>query len=501
MPVENAVIDALNAQMGREFEAHLQYLSVSSWFDAEGLPELHQVLRRAGRRGARARDEVPHLRPGRRAARSSIPAPRRAQGRLRERRGGRRRRASSGRSRSPGTSTPSSTWRSATSDHADAGVPAVVRDRAGRGGRHHERAAPGDAARGRGQPAAARGLRRPLGAPRRRPDGGVAGPRPGSRSRPLRGDDYAPRPGRGGRVVRPPGRAWSCTASSSTSSGRRASGSRIARGAPAGFLLGLVSEAEPDLAYVHMHVVDPAWRGAGVGERASTGTSARGRTRAGCRRVRRPRRARPRGLAALPRAARLPRGGSRPGYLGPGADRIVFERLPLEDDAKRRSSATIACGSRYGDDRRSLMAEIDPARRAAGAPARGRRACPRACSSAARWSRPRASTSARAGAPRGRRPRPHRRRVLLAGADFPSAAQVRIEIELAEIGWHSLDAEVVRVNEGGRRPRGGLRRGGDRGRPRGDPGLLPGAPLGLSASAARPRAPGASPPGPRSPTG
>ena len=40
MPVESAVVDALNAQMGREFEAHLQYLEVSSWFDAEGLPEL-----------------------------------------------------------------------------------------------------------------------------------------------------------------------------------------------------------------------------------------------------------------------------------------------------------------------------------------------------------------------------------------------------------------------------------------------------------------------------
>ncbi len=40
MPVETVVVDALNAQMGREFEAHLQYLEVSSWFDAEGLPEL-----------------------------------------------------------------------------------------------------------------------------------------------------------------------------------------------------------------------------------------------------------------------------------------------------------------------------------------------------------------------------------------------------------------------------------------------------------------------------
>ena len=38
MPVETVVVDALNAQMGRELEAHLQYLEVSSWFDAEGLP-------------------------------------------------------------------------------------------------------------------------------------------------------------------------------------------------------------------------------------------------------------------------------------------------------------------------------------------------------------------------------------------------------------------------------------------------------------------------------
>lgn len=39
--------------------------------------------------------------------------------------------------------------------------------------------------------------------------------------------------------------------------------------------------------------------------------------------------------------------------------------------------------------------------------------------------------------------------ILLAGTDFPSASQVRIEIELAEIGWHSLDADVVRHDAGG----------------------------------------------------
>lgn len=38
--------------------------------------------------------------------------------------------------------------------------------------------------------------------------------------------------------------------------------------------------------------------------------------------------------------------------------------------------------------------------------------------------------------------------ILLAGTDFPSATQVRIEIELAEIGWHSLDADVVRTDGG-----------------------------------------------------
>jgi hypothetical protein len=41
--------------------------------------------------------------------------------------------------------------------------------------------------------------------------------------------------------------------------------------------------------------------------------------------------------------------------------------------------------------------------------------------------------------------------ILVAGGDFPSAAQVRVEIELAELGWHAMDAEVVRRE---RDPRG-----------------------------------------------
>ena len=40
MPVSPDVIESLNAQLGKELEAHLQYLAISSWFDSEGLPEL-----------------------------------------------------------------------------------------------------------------------------------------------------------------------------------------------------------------------------------------------------------------------------------------------------------------------------------------------------------------------------------------------------------------------------------------------------------------------------
>ncbi|HWH13689.1 MAG TPA: PilZ domain-containing protein [Miltoncostaeaceae bacterium] len=39
--------------------------------------------------------------------------------------------------------------------------------------------------------------------------------------------------------------------------------------------------------------------------------------------------------------------------------------------------------------------------------------------------------------------------VLLSGADFPSATRVRLEIELAELGWRSLVADVVRREERG----------------------------------------------------
>lgn len=38
--ITQGVADALNVHMGREFGAHFQYLSLSGWFDQEGLPEL-----------------------------------------------------------------------------------------------------------------------------------------------------------------------------------------------------------------------------------------------------------------------------------------------------------------------------------------------------------------------------------------------------------------------------------------------------------------------------
>lgn len=38
---------------------------------------------------------------------------------------------------------------------------------------------------------------------------------------------------------------------------------------------------------------------------------------------------------------------------------------------------------------------------------------------------------------------------LVTGSDLPTGSRVRLEIELAELGWHVLDAEVVRREEAG----------------------------------------------------
>ena len=37
--------------------------------------------------------------------------------------------------------------------------------------------------------------------------------------------------------------------------------------------------------------------------------------------------------------------------------------------------------------------------------------------------------------------------VLMAGSDLPDGDRVQVEIELAELGWHTMDAEVVRRDE------------------------------------------------------
>jgi ribosomal protein S18 acetylase RimI-like enzyme len=209
-----------------------------------------------------------------------------------------------------------------------------------------------------------------------------------------------------------------------------------ADGAPAGFLLGLVSEAEPDLAYVHMHVVDPALRGRGLGEVLYREFAARAAAR-GCRRIR--------ALAAPDRAAsrrfheRLGFAGRwEPGYLGPGGDRWVYERaLPLDGDAGRSGdSATIA--------RTVPRPESPGVSHVAGqSPQDERRKHPREDVElpvrlvAADEVVDAHSVNLSEGG------------VLIAGADFPSASQVRIEIELAELGWHALDAEVIRRSGAG----------------------------------------------------
>ncbi len=96
-----------------------------------------------------------------------------------------------------------------------------------------------------------------------------------------------------------------------------------------GVLLGLVSEIEPDLAYVHFHMVDPAWRGRGVGSALYADFADRSHA-LGCQRIR--------ALAAPSRSGSIAfheslgfAGRLHAEHLGPGEDRIVFERsLPLD---------------------------------------------------------------------------------------------------------------------------------------------------------------------------
>lgn len=99
-------------------------------------------------------------------------------------------------------------------------------------------------------------------------------------------------------------------------------------GRMAGVLLGLRSELEPDLAYIHFHMVDPALRGRGVGRALYAAFGERMHAR-GCTRVR--------ALAAPGNTGSVRfhealgfTGTFHAAYVGPGQDRLVFERpLPL----------------------------------------------------------------------------------------------------------------------------------------------------------------------------
>jgi ribosomal protein S18 acetylase RimI-like enzyme len=96
-----------------------------------------------------------------------------------------------------------------------------------------------------------------------------------------------------------------------------------------GVLLGLRSEAEPDLAYIHFAMVDPRVRGRGVARALYAAFGERMHAR-GCTRVR---------TLAAPtngRSLRFHRSIGFTGrfsseHVGPGQDRVVFERpLPFE---------------------------------------------------------------------------------------------------------------------------------------------------------------------------
>ena len=101
-----------------------------------------------------------------------------------------------------------------------------------------------------------------------------------------------------------------------------------ADGSPAGFLLGMVSLSEPDLAYVHLHAVDPALRGQGVGATLYRWFGEQAMAK-GCTRIRALAAPQREGSIAFHRALGFD-GPLVADYLGAGEDRIVFERaLPI----------------------------------------------------------------------------------------------------------------------------------------------------------------------------
>jgi bacterioferritin B len=52
--LEKELVEAINAQIGRELEAHLEYLQISAYFDDEALPQLSRFFR------AQAQEEHDH---------------------------------------------------------------------------------------------------------------------------------------------------------------------------------------------------------------------------------------------------------------------------------------------------------------------------------------------------------------------------------------------------------------------------------------------------------
>jgi predicted GNAT superfamily acetyltransferase len=93
----------------------------------------------------------------------------------------------------------------------------------------------------------------------------------------------------------------------------------------AGFLVGFLSQAEPEEAYVHFVGVRPGERGSGLGrtlyERFFAVARDRGRTRVTC--VTSPRNE---GSVAFHRSLGFQPGPARAGYDGPGEDRVVLFR-------------------------------------------------------------------------------------------------------------------------------------------------------------------------------
>src|SRR5688500_20311009 len=62
MMISKETADALNAQVGHEFGASLQYVAISSYFSQEGLPELgHHLQRQADEERAHAMRIVQYI--------------------------------------------------------------------------------------------------------------------------------------------------------------------------------------------------------------------------------------------------------------------------------------------------------------------------------------------------------------------------------------------------------------------------------------------------------